>query len=255
MLAELVDLPQVIGQGQLARLLEVARDRVGAGEVDDRAQVCHPLAVEKARLVGVVTQAILEPVREARLAEAAVPPGCPEPDPFPLEDRDAERRIGLEEAQRRPQPREPGPNDRNVGGRGAGKGRGPRVIPAGEPVAHGARRVDGLHRRIVPDARGPRAGEPAWVCGDDAAATSSVAAALRRARCSSRPDTEILANDGLEISVGCPSRARGRHRQPASHSGVGTLANAAHVTHKRGNVPAPAAPDDPGRPLSRAHSG
>ena len=153
-LAELDDLPRVIGQGQLTGLLEVARDRVGACEVDDRAKVLHPLAMEDAHLVGVVAQSVLEPVGEARLAEAAVSPGCPEPDPCHLEDRDAERGIGLEEAQGRPQAREPGPHDRDIGGRGAREGRGGRrEVPAREPVTHGVRRVDGLHHWIVPDAR------------------------------------------------------------------------------------------------------
>ncbi len=78
LLAELVDLARMVGQAQLAGLLELALDPVRPGEVDDRAQVRHPLALEEVHLVGVVAQAVLQPVREARLAEAAVPPAGPE---------------------------------------------------------------------------------------------------------------------------------------------------------------------------------
>ena len=69
-------------------------------------------------------------------------PLAPGADPVRLEDGDAQRRVGLEQADRRPQPGEAGADDRDVD-RGPSRGRGPdRARVAGrEPVAAAGGRV------------------------------------------------------------------------------------------------------------------
>ena len=111
---ELVGLVGLVGQRQRAGLLEVAVDAVLARERDETGQVVDALAFERFQLVGEVADAVGQAVRQAGLAEAAVPPTGAESDGLRLEDRDAQRRVGIGQRDRGPQAREPGPHDGDV---------------------------------------------------------------------------------------------------------------------------------------------
>ena len=83
---ELVGLVRLVGQRQRAGLLEVAVDAVLARERDETGQVVDALALERFQLVGEVADAVGQAVRQAGLAEAAVPPAGAESDGLRLED-------------------------------------------------------------------------------------------------------------------------------------------------------------------------
>ena len=111
---ELVDLVGLVGECQRPGLLEVAVDAVFAGEGDEPPEVVDPFAFEGLELIGEVLDPVRQAVRQARLAETAVAARRAEADRLHLEDRDAEAGIGVGQGDGRPQPGEPGADDRDV---------------------------------------------------------------------------------------------------------------------------------------------
>ncbi len=133
--AELVDLVGLVGDGQRARLLEVAVDRLVAGERHQAAQVVEALPLEDLELIGEVPDPVGQAVRQRRLAEPAVPPAGAERDGLRLEDGHPQAGCRVGQRQRRPQAREPGADHDDVGGRVAEQRRiGGRDLAA-QPVA------------------------------------------------------------------------------------------------------------------------
>jgi hypothetical protein len=113
---ETFGLERLVGHGQRAGLLEVALDRVGAGEGDQLAQVGEPLGLEPLELVRKVADPVGQAVGQRRLAEAAVPAGRPERDGLSLEDDHPQARIRVGQGERRPQAGEATPDDEDVAG-------------------------------------------------------------------------------------------------------------------------------------------
>src|SRR4051812_9093150 len=71
--AELLDLVGLVGDGQVARLLEVALDPMLASECDEPREVREAFALEEIELVPEVEDPVGQAVGQRRLAEAAVP--------------------------------------------------------------------------------------------------------------------------------------------------------------------------------------
>ncbi len=88
--------------------------RVLAREGDEPGEVVDALALEALELVGEVADPVREAVGQARLAEAAVPAAGPEGDGLGLEDDDPQRRVRVGQRDRRPEPGEPGADDRDI---------------------------------------------------------------------------------------------------------------------------------------------
>ena len=120
---ELVDLVRLVGQGQGARLLEVAIDAVGPRELDQALEVGDALVLEALELVGEVEDPVRQAVGQRRLAEPAVAAARPVGDGLGLEDDDPERRVRVGQRDRGPQPGEPATDDDDVGRRVAGERR------------------------------------------------------------------------------------------------------------------------------------
>jgi hypothetical protein len=142
--AELVDLVRLVGDRQVAGLLEVAVDPVLPGERDQLGEVAKALVLERRELVAEVEDPVRETVGERRLAEAAIPAARPEPDRLGLEDDDAQPRIRVGQRDRGPEPGEPGPDDRDVGPFARARFQRGMVRPGrrrGQPVADRGGRV------------------------------------------------------------------------------------------------------------------
>jgi hypothetical protein len=168
---ELVDLVGSIGEGERARLLEIAVDAVLAREGDEALEVLDALPFERLELVGEVADAIREPMREAGLAEPAVAPAGTEPDGLHLQDGDPERRVRVGQRDRRPEPGEARADDRDVDveplaarerrirdvrGRGVTKPVRDRVAHPMHPCTLGKARVAGYAGRPQGAAEGSR---------------------------------------------------------------------------------------------------
>ena len=139
-----------------AGLLEVAVDPLVAHERDELAQVAHALRLEDVDLVGEVAHAVVQAVGQRRCAEPAVPAARAVAHAVGLEDHDPQRRVGVDEGDRRPQPGEPAADDDDVGGdplpergsRGAGIARRePERAAGGSVVGAGPVRIEASSER------------------------------------------------------------------------------------------------------------
>ena len=104
------------------------------------AQVAQALRLEPLELVGEVEEPVVEAVGERRRAEAAVATAGALRDPIGLEHDDAQRRVRLEQADRRPQPGEPAADDRDIDRRPTVEGRPGRPRIAVQVPERAARR-------------------------------------------------------------------------------------------------------------------
>ncbi len=111
---EFLDLVGLIGDVQDAGFLQVARDPVGAGEVDEGAEVGDALPLEGREFIREVANAIRKSMGQAGRTEAAVSPAGPEPDGLRLEDDHLQVRGGIGQGDRGPQAREPAANDDDI---------------------------------------------------------------------------------------------------------------------------------------------
>ena len=120
---ELLDLPGSGRDVQHPGRLEIAVDALVAHEGDQLGQVPDPLLLEHVDLAREVEQPVAEAMGQRGGAEAPVPSAGAPSDPFGLEHDDPQRRIGVEQLDRRPQAGEPGADDRHVGDLAAGQRR------------------------------------------------------------------------------------------------------------------------------------
>ena len=111
---QLGDLVRLDGHGNRPGTFEVAVEPELPHRLLDLVEILHAQPVELLELVREAAGAVLLPVREGRLAEAAVATGCRPADRARLQQGDARRGVALLGLERRPQPEEPATDDDEV---------------------------------------------------------------------------------------------------------------------------------------------
>ncbi len=122
-LAQVLDLVGLGGDGQRARRLPVGVDRVALERPLERHEVRPAERLELRHLAREVRDAVVEPVRERCVEEAAVAPGGAEGHGLRLEQRHVAARVLLLGLDRGPQAREAAADDHEVGALLAREGR------------------------------------------------------------------------------------------------------------------------------------
>ena len=99
---------------QRPRLLQLRVDPLVAHECHELRQVPPALGLQDVELVTEMEEAVGETVGQARLAEPAVATARAPADALGLEHGNAQPRVRLEQADRRPEPREASAHDGHV---------------------------------------------------------------------------------------------------------------------------------------------
>ena len=125
LLVQVIELPGLSGDGQLAYWGEAAVDAAVGHRLADLGQVLRAQFFQQRHLGREARQAVADPVGEAGGAEAAVPAGRRPAGRGRLEEHDLRRRVPLPGQQRRPQPGELAADHGEIGAQPPGqRGRG-----------------------------------------------------------------------------------------------------------------------------------